>query len=251
MRTILAIAVLVFSIYIALMALHVEAQTRADASGSAMEMSHDAVAEPSMSHHHLDMGPHMRMTELRVPNAADQQRADEIVRSLRSSIEKYQDYRIALSDGYKIFLPNLKTPMKHFTNWRYAMRAGWKFDPEHPTSLLYERHGDDYKLIGAMYTAPRRYSEDKLDKRVPLSVAQWHEHVNLCKAPKGSETEYFGPNARFGLLGSITTKQDCEAVGGKFYPVVFGWMVHVYPWETTREAQWSVERQAMAQRHAD
>lgn len=27
------------------------------------------------------------------------------------------------------------------------------FNPEHPTSLLYEKHGEDYKLLGVMYTA--------------------------------------------------------------------------------------------------
>ncbi len=37
------------------------------------------------------------------------------------------------------------------------------FNPEHPTSLLYEKHGDDYKLIGVMYTAPKRLGEDELD----------------------------------------------------------------------------------------
>ena len=50
--------------------------------------------------------------------------------------------------------------MYHFTNYRYAMEAAFNFNPEHPTSLLYEKHGDDYKLIGVMYTAPKRLSED-------------------------------------------------------------------------------------------
>jgi hypothetical protein len=52
------------------------------------------------------------------------------------------------------------------------------------------------------------------------------------------------PNAKFGLNGSIATKDACEAAGGKFVPQVFGWMVHVYPFEKTQADIWSVERQA-------
>jgi hypothetical protein len=28
-------------------------------------------------------------------------------------------------------------------------------------------------------------------------------------------------------------------------------MVHIYPWETTRAAQWSVQRQLNSQKHVD
>jgi hypothetical protein len=205
----------------------------------------------SMSTKHMDMGPHMKMTELRAAKPGDQERAGKIVTELRSSIAKYQDYHAALDDGYKIFLPNVKMPMKHFTNWNYAMEAIFRFNPDHPTSLLYEQHGDTYKLIGAMYTAPKRYGEDDLDKRVPLSVAQWHEHVNLCKPPKGQEREMLSPHARFGLAGSITTKQECEAAGGTFYPIIYNWMVHVYPFEKNPQDVWSMERQMPGHRHAD
>jgi hypothetical protein len=36
---------------------------------------------------------------------------------------------------------------------------------------------------------------------------------------------------KFGLHGSIATKDSCDAAGGRFSPVIFGWMVHVYPYE--------------------
>jgi hypothetical protein len=94
-----------------------------------------------------------------------------------------------------------------------------------------------------MYTAPKRFTEDKLNDRIPLSVAQWHEHVNFCKPPADRRQEAFGPNAKFGLRGSITTKEECEANGGTFLPNLFGWMVHVYPFENKPDAIWSVERQ--------
>jgi hypothetical protein len=30
-------------------------------------------------------------------------------------------------------------------------------------------------------------------------------------------------------MGSISTQETCDAAGGRFYPQIFGWMVHVYP----------------------
>jgi len=185
----------------------------------------------------------MKMTELRAAKPGDEERADKIVAELRQSLAKYQDYRVALDDGYKILLPNIKMPMKHFTNWHYAVEAQFRFNPEHPTSLLYEKHGDDYKLIGVMYTAPKRFTEDQLDERIPLSVAQWHEHVNFCAPPRDKRSEMLLPHPQLGLRGSITTQEACDAAGGTFRPVIFNWMVHVYPFEKDPAAVWSVERQ--------
>ena len=205
----------------------------------------------AMSHRHLDMGPHMKMTGMRPVRPGDQQRADEIVKAARQVMQRYADYRDALADGFHIFLPNLPQKMYHFTNSWYAMEAAFRLDPDHPTSLLYEKTaGGGYTLIGVMYTAPAQTRMDELDGRVPLSIARWHEHTNFCAAPKGRESEYFGPKAKFGLLGSISTEQECAAAGGKFRPQIFGWMVHVYPNEKTQEAIWSAERQ-MEHRHGD
>jgi hypothetical protein len=192
---------------------------------------------------HMDMGPHMKMTSLRPAKPGDAARAQAVVEAARKASEKYLDYRTALADGYKIFLPNIPQKMYHFTNYGYAREAAFHFNPEHPTSLLYEKHGDDYKLIGVMYTAPKRFGEDELDQRVPLSVAQWHEHVNFCAAPPDRRGEGLLPHPQFGLKGSIVTQEACDAAGGTFHPVIFNWMVHVYPFEKDQASIWSVDRQ--------
>ena len=197
---------------------------------------------------HMDMGPHMKMTALHQPKPGDAARAQQVADAARKVAEKYTDYHTALADNFQIFLPNVPQKMYHFTNYGYAMEAAFHFNPEHPTSLLYEKHGDSYKLIGVMYTAPKRFSEDDLDQRIPLSVAQWHEHVNFCAPPANMPREekrekMLGPKAQFGLRGSITTQDACDAAGGTFRPVIFNWMVHVYPFEKDQAAVWSVERQ--------
>jgi len=198
----------------------------------------------SMSHgHHHEMRPHMYMSALRDPQPGDQEKAQKVVEQARPALERYKDYKTALADGYKIFLPNIPQKMYHFTNYNYAVGEAFRFDATKPTSLLYEKTDDSYKLIGAMYTAPVRFTEAQLNERIPLSMAQWHQHVNMCKAPKGQEIPMISPNSKFGLRGSISTKEECEAAGGTFMPHVFGWMVHMYPWEKTPDEIWSVERQ--------
>ena len=198
---------------------------------------------------HLDMGPHMKMTALRKAQPGDQEKAGRVVEAARKVAEKYQDYHVALNDGFKIFLPNIPQKQYHFTNYRYAFQTQFHFNPEHPTSLLYQKQGEGYKLVGVMYTAPRRFSEDELNERIPLSIAEWHEHVNLCSPPRDRKEEALKPNAKFGLRGSITTEEECKSNGGTFHPVVFGWMVHLYPFEKETARIWSVERQA--QGHTD
>lgn len=195
---------------------------------------------------HMDMGPHMKMTALRAAKPGDAARAQQTVDAARKVSEKYIDYHVALADNFKIFLPNIPQKIYHFTNYQYARENAFHFNPEHPTSLLYEKHGEDYKLVGVMYTAPKRLTEDELDARIPLSVAQWHEHVNFCAAPADRRGEGLLPHPQFGLRGSITTQEACDAAGGTFHPIVFNWMVHLYPFEKDQAAIWSVERQ-----HAD
>jgi hypothetical protein len=203
-----------------------------------------AHAMRSMEGRHLDMGPHMKMTTLRDIKPGDQEKAAQVVEAARRTAEKYKDYRAALADGYKIFLPKLPQKQYHFTNYWYGFESARHFDPEHPTSLLYEKHGDDYKLIGVMYTAPKNATWVQLDQRIPLSIAQWHAHINMCLPPEGRKSEALGPHSKFGLAGSIATRDDCDAAGGRFFPQIFGWMVHVYPFELKPEDIWSVERQA-------
>lgn len=208
--------------------------TSASTAGQAMN---------SMDDRHMEMGPHMHMTRLREIRPGDQERADQVVAAARKVAEKYLDYHAALADGFKIFLPNVPQKQYHFTNYHYAFEAALWFSPEHPTSLLYEKTGDTYKLIGVMYTAPKRATPDELDKRIPLSIAQWHAHVNLCLPPEGHNAEMLGLHPRFGLNGSISTREACDDAGGKFLPQIFGWMVHVYPFEKNPADIWSVERQ--------
>src|SRR5689334_3115177 len=80
-------------------------------------------------------------------------------------------------------------------------------------------------------------AQEHLDARVPLSVAQWHLHVNIClPAPRDRGHADW---TRFGFAGAITTQAACDAAGGQFHSQFFGWMVHVHPFETDPAAIWT------------
>ena len=183
--------------------------------------------------HHDTRSLHMFMTSPRPQTPEDIQRADEVVEQLRAGIEKYKDYHAALADGYKIFLPNLPQPEYHFTNYVNGFLEAFTFDPARPTSLLYKTTPSGYELVGAMYTMPKRATDEQLNARVPLSVATWHLHTNLCMPRR--EQFRTADWHKFGLAGSIATKDACDAAGGRFQPVIFGWMVHVYPYQDGRD----------------
>ncbi len=220
----------------------VAAQSSTPAAGTMPGMAPMGnMTDPGMSGD-MTMGPHMTLSPARPAQAGDLQRADAVVSSLRVTLAKYADYRVAEADGYKPFLANIPQPHYHFTNMANGLAALTRFDPTRPTSLLYTKDGAGYKLVGAMYTAPRNATPDQLDARIPLSIARWHQHTNICWAPPGSDRSvYFGPDAKFGMLGSIATQSDCDAAGGRFQPVLFNWMVHVYPFETDQAKIWKVD----------
>src|SRR5438270_3326344 len=168
--------------------------------------------------HHEDHSAHMTMTAMRTPTPEDVQRAKEVVAQLRAGIEKYRDYHVALNDGFKIFLPNVPQPEYHFTNYRNGFLEAFTFDPARPTSLLYRKSGSGYELVGAMYTMPKRATEEQLNARVPLSIAMWHLHTNLCMPARAQLRN--ADWSKFGLNSSIASRmhamQRADASGRPF-----------------------------------
>src|ERR1041384_1369824 len=145
-----------------------------------------AAAEQSMTGP-MHMDPHMAMTPARMPAPGDSPRAAQLLADMRRGLARYKDVNAAIADGYRQFLPNVKDqPVYHYTNWLNAIEERRRFDPTKPTSLLYRRGADGaLVLIGAMYDDRRSTSLDELDRRVPLSIAHWHRHVNWCIPPAG------------------------------------------------------------------
>jgi len=231
-------------------------------SADAGAMNH-TMAPGGMGSHMMRMENHMRMTDLRPSTPQDEARARDILETLRRSIVKYRDYHVALAQGMRIFLPGIPQDVYHFTDYATTGEEyRGHFDLSHPGSLLYLKDADGgYTLVGAMYSAPPEATPDELDAIVPLSIARWHVHTNIC-LPKDLSIEDIlrnnvgadssdmpgmlpvsaSPNAvelnhrygfladgRFGFEGKISDARQCSAAGGHLLDQAFGWMVHVYP----------------------
>ncbi len=178
------------------------------ASMPGMDMSDEHASEKAAVRdmtpgHHDAHSQHMTMSAMREQTPEDTERAKEVVAQLRAEY--------------------------HFTSYRNGFLEAFTFDPARPTSLLYRKTSSGYELVGAMYTMPKRATEEQLDARVPLSVAMWHLHTNLCMPPRAQLRN--ADWTKFGLKGSIATQDACDAAGGRFRASIFGWMVHVYPYE--------------------
>ncbi len=188
-----------------------------------------AAMGPSMA----AMAGHMYVTPLRPRQPGDEEKAKAVVAQVRAAIERYRDYHKALADGFEIANPKVDQPQAHFNNQANLQEAEHHFDPAKPSSLLYFKTPKQrYKLEGVMFTVPPDASEDELNARIPLSVVRWHKHTNFCAAPASRIQEYFGKHPKFGMFGSINTAEACKAEGGAFFPVMFTWMIHVFPFET-------------------
>ena len=216
---------------------------------------------------HMKMSDHMTMTETRAVVPADTQRGEDIIKTMREKLAKYEDSNVAIADGYVPYMAQVPQDVYHFAN-RSATAAEYMgdFDLARPGSLLYEKKTlGGYKLVGAMYDAPPGDTPAQLDQLIPLSLSHWHAHTNIC-LPRGvteddvingrvgnnmrpdisssgamelgmrrnagsGDRMRFGylADPRFGFTGTISNEADCEAAGGNFHKQIFGWMIHVYP----------------------
>jgi hypothetical protein len=209
---------------------------------------------------HMKMGEHMTMTESRAATPEDTARGELIIKTMRANLTKYQDYKVALADGFLPYMESVPQDVFHFSS-RAASFAEYRgdFDLARPGSLLYEKQTlGGYKLVGAMYSAPPTDDPAQLDKLIPLSLSHWHAHTNICLPAGVTEDDVINgritpshprfassldrnmnhglqmrlgylADTRFGFTGTIFEQPECEAVSGTFYKQIFGWMVHVYP----------------------
>jgi hypothetical protein len=189
-----------------------------------------------------DMDPHMSMTKLRPLRPGDQAHADAIVAAAKKAAERYSDYRKAEVDGYTIFMPEQHQNVYHFILDSSRSDDKERFDPDQPRGLLYTKidgPSPGYKLIGVMYMVRYSATEEELNARIPLSIARWHAHLNMCVPQQPEQRNWLMGDPTFGLNGSITTEEACTAAGGHFKPHLAGWMAHVYPFETDPSKVWS------------
>jgi hypothetical protein len=109
--------------------------------------------------------------------AAEQKRAETLVKETLVDLPKYANPVTAERDGY-YSVGDVLTGNEHFVNWSFV-DDGHILDPTRPESLVYElRHGKK-TLVAAMYMLPigSRFT-DAPD--VGGALTQWHFHPDDC-----------------------------------------------------------------------
>ena len=208
----------------------IQAVVKAPVCQSALPMASSPLVDSSArvtASQHMDMGPHMKMTPYQPITAQDMARMNAIVQNAHVCFDKYQDYHLALQDGYRIFAPTIPQDIYHFANVQSFVEAQTTFDLAHPSALLYQKNAGGYHFVGVMYSAPANVTAEQLNQRIPISIAPWHLHVNFCLPAGDNEQTLFQANSLFGLTGTISTQAQCTKVGGTFYSSMYGWMVHI------------------------
>jgi len=190
--------------------------------------------------------PHMLMTRHQPAQPGDQARADSLAAAVERGVERFKDLKVAQAEGYQFFPPNPPQHLQivHLVHRKYSEDEVDGFNANKPGSLLYERSGDGWRLVGAMITAPVDATPQQLDDRAPLSVTQWHLHQDIC-VPKPIWDEQAwartGTDGKplFGPEGAIASKAECKEANGRFMPVVFGWMTHAYVFAPNPSDLWN------------
>jgi hypothetical protein len=165
--------------------------------------------------------PHRSLTPLHPGTAADTAQALAVVHQLRSAISPYQTLSAAAAAGYHPRRDSATVrpgKLLHVGRRVRGLDRRSHFDAAAPKSLLFRRTADgSMRLAGAMFVAPPGATAEDLDAMIPLSVAQWHQHLDVCVARA---------NGRRLVLRSVRTAEACEAAGGRFR-AESRYMIHV------------------------
>lgn len=224
---------------VAILAAYAAVSATPAAGQMSMRSAADSQAQAQLTQIFADIlnesSPHMRMASTRTATVADSERAAALVAAARGALARYVDVQLAEKDGYLRNASMIEDqPIYHYNSLHNFNAAGRReFDITKPVSLLYKKddHGQ-LRLVGAMYATSAPESE--LDALLPVSMAHWHEHVNFCYPGRAANDiirqKGVSPATAFlaGLYMNITSASSCESAGGRFQPVEFGWMAHVY-----------------------
>ena len=116
--------------------------------------------------------------------AAEQARAEQLVRDTLQDLPHWADPNTAYAEGYRSIGDGF-TGDEHYVNWAY-LSDGRVLDTKRPESLMYEVRNGKKTLVAAMFTMEIGQNfADVPDIGGPLT--QWHIHNDLCLANDPSD----------------------------------------------------------------
>ena len=108
------------------------------------------------------------------PTPQQVEAAVKLADSTKTQTARYEDYKVAIADGYEPDGPALGLDI-HFTNKAYQS-DGRILDPAKPELLVYAAQGDQYVLLGVACTMEKAGNPGP---EIGGSLTRWHAH-NVC-----------------------------------------------------------------------
>lgn len=148
--------------------------------------------------------------------AAEQARAEQLVRDTLRDLPHYANSSTAYTDGYRS-IGDKFTGDEHYVKWAY-LADGRILDSKHPESLVYEMRNGKETLVAAMYMLELGQTfADVPDIGGPLT--QWHVHNDLCLVDD--------PNDPLRKIVSLSANGTCPQGSSKATstPMIHVWIV--------------------------
>ncbi|MDH3705935.1 MAG: hypothetical protein OES57_07690 [Acidimicrobiia bacterium] len=125
----------------------------------------------------------------------------------------------------------------------YDPGAGSGFDPDRPQMILFAKEGgeriprpDIGRCDGDTFTGEAGFVPVGAVFNIALSpdhpdafageLDNWHIHYNTCSGGTAENEDQVNPESD--VNGASATREECEASGGQFLPVISSWMMHTY-----------------------
>lgn len=156
---------------------------------------------------HLGPQPWHAMTD----QAQCEQLASELALARQTALS-YPTVADAKAAGWRQVTPYVAGIAAHFMN--FGLVDG-KFEIDKPEMILYDGTSDDSRVIGLSYYI-RQDGDAEPTQGFTGNNDHFHRHIGLCVDASG-------------VIGdSTTTKEECEAMGGRKADGGDGWMNHVW-----------------------
>jgi len=109
--------------------------------------------------------------------AAQQARAEQLIRDTLRDLPHYANTGTAFAEGYRSIGDSI-TGDEHYVKWAY-LSDGRILDSKHPESLVYEMRNGRKTLVAAMYMLELGSTFADVPD-VGGALTQWHVHRDLC-----------------------------------------------------------------------
>jgi len=148
--------------------------------------------------------------------AAEQARAEQLVRDTLRDLPHYADPNTAYSEGYRS-IGDASTGDEHYVKWAY-LTDGRILDSKHPESLVYEMRNGKKTLVAAMYMLELGSTFADVPD-VGGALTQWHVHNDLCLVDD--------PNDPLRKIVSLSSNGTCPPGSSKATstPMIHVWIV--------------------------